>query len=124
MARGSSRFTEVGYLLLRVVFGLAFAEHGAQKLFGLIGGTRVHLVSLMGLAGGIELAAGLLVAFGIFPRWAALVASGEMAYAYFTVHAPHGFWPIVNRGELAVLYCVAFLYIAAHGGGRWSVTRD
>lgn len=124
MVRASSRLSDVGYLLLRVVVGLSFAQHGAQKLLGLLGGTRVALVSQLGLAGIIELVAGLLVALGIFPRWAALVACGEMAYAYLTVHAPHGLWPIVNRGELAVLYCFVFLYIAAHGGGRFSVTKE
>ncbi len=72
-------------------------------------------------AGGIELLAGVLIAFGLFAAVAAFVASGEMAFAYFTAHAPHGFWPIVNHGELAVLYCFAFLYIAARGPGGWSL---
>lgn len=124
MAKVSSRLADIAFLVLRVVAGLAFAEHGAQKLFGLLGGHAVPWFSQLGLAGVIEFGAGLLVAFGIFPRWAALVASGEMAFAYFTVHARQGFWPILNRGELAVLYCLVFLYIAAHGGGRWAVTRD
>jgi putative oxidoreductase len=65
-----------------------------------------------------------MVALGVFPRWAALVASGEMAVAYLTKHAPQGFWPVQNRGELAVLYCFVFLYIAARGGGKLTVTRD
>lgn len=124
MAKVSSRFGDIAYLLLRVVVGLLFAEHGAQKLFGLLGGHAVPWFSQLGLAGVIELVAGLLVAFGIFPRWAALIACGEMAFAYFTVHARQGFWPILNRGELAVVYCFVFLYIAARGGGRWAVTRD
>lgn len=124
MARGSTGFGEITFTLLRVIAGLAFAQHGVQKLFGLLGGNGVTLVSQMGLAGGIELVGGLLIAFGLFARWAALIASGEMAYAYFTVHAPGGFFPIQNRGELAVLYCFIFLYIAARGSGRWAVRPD
>ncbi len=124
MARITSRVADVAYLLLRLVAGLLFAEHGMQKLFGLLGGSRTPLISELGLAGAIELAAGVMVAFGVFPRWAALVASGEMAVAYLTKHAPQGLWPVQNRGELAVLYCFVFLYIAARGGGKLTVTRD
>jgi putative oxidoreductase len=124
MVKVTSRLVEVAYLLLRVVTGLLFAEHGLQKLFGLLGGPRMPLLSRFGLAGCIELVAGLMVAFGVFPRWAALLAAGEMAVAYFTVHAPHGFWPVQNLGERAVLYCFVFLYIAARGGGKLTVTRD
>ena len=123
MAKGSTRLAEPAYALLRVVTGLMFAQHGAQKLFGVLGGGRVPLMSQLGLAGVIELAAGVMVALGILPRWAALVASGEMAYAYFTVHARQGLFPLVNRGELAVIYCFVFLYIAARGGGRWTITK-
>lgn len=72
-------------------------------------------------AGWIELLAGLLIALGLFAGIAAFIASGEMAVAYFMAHAPSGFWPVVNKGEMAVLYCFAFLYIAAHGSGRWSL---
>jgi putative oxidoreductase len=122
--RVTSRVADVAYLLLRLVAALLFAEHGLQKLFGVLGGSRVPLVSELGLAGVIELAAGVMVAFGVFPRWAALVASGEMAVAYLTKHAPQGFWPAQNHGELAVLYCFVFLYIAARGGGKLTVTRD
>jgi putative oxidoreductase len=122
--RNTSRLADVAYLLLRLVAGLLFAEHGLQKLFGLLGGSRVPLMSELGLAGVIELVAGVMVAFGVFPRWAALVASGEMAVAYFTQHAPQGFWPVQNHGELAVLYCFVFLHIAARGGGKLTVTRD
>jgi putative oxidoreductase len=124
MVRITSRVADAAYPLLRLVAGLLFAEHGLQKLFGLLGGNRVPLMSELGLAGIIELAAGVMVAFGVFPRWAALVASGEMAVAYFTTHAPQGFWPVRNHGELTVLYCFVFLYIAARGGGKLAVTRD
>jgi putative oxidoreductase len=123
MAKVGSGLAEPAYALMRVMTGLLFAEHGVQKVFGLLGGTRVQLVSQAGLGGVIELVAGVMVALGVFPRWAAFIASGEMAYAYWTVHAPRGFWPLVNHGELAVLYCFVFLYIAARGGGPYSVTK-
>lgn len=123
MAKVASRLADPAYALMRVVVGLLFAQHGLQKVLGLLGGTRVAPVSQLGLAGFIELICGLMIALGIFPRWAAFVAAGEMAFAYFTRHAPNAFWPVVNRGELAVLYCFVFLYIAARGGGRWAI-RD
>ena len=79
--------------------------------------------SLFWVGGLIELVAGLLIAIGLFTSWAAFIASGEMAVAYFMVHAKDGLWPIVNKGELAVLYCFVFLYMACRGGGRYSVGR-
>jgi putative oxidoreductase len=115
------RHTDITYALLRFVAGMMFACHGAQKLFGVLGGQAVPLQSLMGLAGVIELVGGILVALGFFAGWAAFVSSGEMAAAYFMAHAPQGLWPIVNKGELAVLYCFVFLYIASRGSGAWSV---
>ncbi|MCI0547394.1 MAG: DoxX family protein, partial [Candidatus Rokubacteria bacterium] len=77
--------------------------------------------SLFGLAGIIELVGGLLVAVGLLAGYAAFIASGEMAGAFFTAHFPRGFWPILNTGELAVLYCFVFLYIASRGAGVWSI---
>jgi putative oxidoreductase len=115
------RFTDIAYALMRVVAGLLFAQHGAQKLFGVLGGTQMLGEPLMVAAGVIELVAGLLVAIGLLASIAAFVAAGEMAVAYFMVHAPQGFWPIVNKGELAALYCFVFIYVAARGAGRWSV---
>lgn len=110
------------YALLRIVAGLLFAMHGTQKLFGWPGdGNTVELASMMGLAGIIELVGGLMIAFGVFASWAAFIASGEMAVAYFMAHAPQAMWPLQNQGELAVLYCFLFLYIAARGAGIWSV---
>lgn len=109
------------YMVLRIVAGLLFACHGAQKLFGVLGGVGgqpgavAPLWSLAGAAGVIEFLGGLLIAFGVLTSYAAFIASGEMAVAYFTRHLPRGFWPIQNGGELAVLYCFLFLYIAAHG---------
>jgi putative oxidoreductase len=110
------------YALMRIVAGLLFAVHGAQKLFGFPGDRPgVDLASLTGLAGIIEFVGGLMIAAGLFAAYAAFVASGEMAAAYFIAHAPRGPWPVLNQGELAVLYCFLFLYIAAHGSGIWSL---
>jgi putative oxidoreductase len=109
------------YALMRVVFGFLFIFHGLQKMFGLLDGRAVELASLRGVAGVIELVCGGLVMAGLLTRPAAFLASGQMAVAYFLVHHPEGLWPIQNRGELAALYCFAFLYIAARGGGIWSV---
>lgn len=123
MERVLGKFAPLLYALLRIITGLLFACHGAQKLFGVFGGVggqagaTVPLFSLMGLVGLIELAGGLLIALGVLTSYAAFVASGEMAFAYFTRHFPHSFWPIQNEGELAVLYCFLFLYIAANGTG-------
>src|SRR5688572_25586954 len=87
MQRFLGRYAEIAYALLRVVAGLLFAVHGAQKVFGVLGGTKMPLASMAGLAGVIELVAGLLIAIGLFASWAAFIASGEMAVAYFMVHA-------------------------------------
>lgn len=118
------RFTDVTYALLRVVSGLLFAQHGAQKLFGVLGGTQQLGNPLLFTAGVVELVGGLLIAVGLFTSLAAFVASGQMAYAYFSVHAPQGFWPVLNKGELAALYCFLFLYLAARGSGRFAVRPD
>lgn len=115
-----SPWVEPIYALLRIAAGLMFAQHGAQKLFGLLGG-QVAQDPVMILAGVIELAGGLLIALGLFTSPAAFVASGEMAVAYFWKHLPGGFWPVENGGELAALYCFVFLYIAARGGGRYAL---
>lgn len=101
-------------------------EHGFQKTFGLFGGLNhhgatAHLFSLLGLAGILETIGGPLIFLGLFTRPVAFVLSGEMAVAYFYAHFPRGFWPIVSGGELAMLYCFVFLYLAAVGGGPLSV---
>jgi putative oxidoreductase len=122
MTRFLSRFEEPSYALFRFVFGLAFIFHGTQKLFGWPGdGRPAELLSLRGVAGGIEVFGGAMIALGLAAAWAAFIATGLMAVAYFMRHAPQGFWPIVNKGELAVLYCFAFLYVASRGSGRYSV---
>ena len=115
------RYSPYFYALLRIVAGLLFAQHGVQKLFGLLGGTQQPLLSQMGLAGVIETFGGLAIALGLFTSPVAFVASGQMAVAYFQAHLPRGFWPIQNGGELAVLNCFLFLYIASRGSGKWSL---
>ena len=115
MDRVLGRVAPVCYALLRIVAGFLFACHGAQKLFGVLGGAAVPIASLRGAAGIIELVCGTLIALGLFTGYAAFVASGEMAVAYFRAHAPQGFWPVLNRGELSALYSFLFLYMATRG---------
>jgi putative oxidoreductase len=122
MTQFLGRYSESAYALMRIIVGLLFACHGAQKLLGLFGAEKTHpIASLMGMGGLIELVGGLLMAVGLFTGYAAFVSSGMMAVAYFMAHAPNGFWPIQNRGELAVVYSFLFLYIASRGSGRYSV---
>jgi putative oxidoreductase len=111
--------------LLRIIAALLFMEHGLMKLFhfpiaqpGLPPG---GLPPMMLIAACLEVAGGLLLVLGLFTRPVAIVLSGEMAAAYFMAHAPKGFYPAVNMGELAVLYCFLFLYLAFAGGGEWSL---
>jgi putative oxidoreductase len=106
---------ELGLFVIRVVVGLLFVGHGAQKLFGLFGGHRAVLLSQLGAAGAIEVVGGLLIAAGIFTAPVAFICSGEMAAAYFKAHFPRGVLPIQNGGEPAVLFCFIFLYIATRG---------
>ncbi len=109
---------------LRIVAGYGFMLHGAQKLFGILGGTQQEILSLAGVAGVIELTGGLLIAIGLFTRPVAFICSGEMAAAYFIGHVARfgaPLFPVVNDGERAMLYCFIFLYLAARGPGEWSV---
>lgn len=118
------KFSDQLYAILRIVVGYTFLWHGAQKLFGALGHEQVALGSLSGIAGIIEFFGGLLILLGLFASWAAFVAAGEMAVAYFKVHGGHMgpiHLPIANGGELAVVYCFLFLYIAARGAGTWSI---
>ena len=122
MERFLGRYSPYIYAVLRIVSGLLFAMHGTQKLFGWPGNRPTQpLNSMMGAAGVIELAGGLMIALGLLAGYAAFIASGEMAVAYFMAHAPKGTWPILNEGELAVLYCFLFLYIASRGSGPLSI---
>ena len=122
MQRFLGKYSDYLYAILRIVAGLLFAMHGTQKLFGWPGNRpTVEIASLVGVAGVIELVCGLMIALGLLTSYAAFIASGEMAVAYFKQHAPQAPWPILNQGELAVLYCFLFLYIASRGSGRLSV---
>jgi putative oxidoreductase len=109
--------------ILRIISAFLFVAHGTQKWldFPTPRATPMELWSLGGVAGILELVGGALLLVGLFTRPVAFVLSGLMAFAYFIAHAPQGFWPLLNRGELAALYCFVFLYIAAAGGGPWSV---
>ena len=112
------------YAVMRIVVGLLFFCHGLQKVFGFFGGVNgaaAPLFSLLGIAGLIELIAGALIAVGFATGTAAFIASGLMAAAYFMGHFPAGFWPIQNDGELAVLYCFVFVYMATRGSRMWSI---
>ena len=109
--------------ILRIATGFLFMAHGTQKMLGLPvpRAFPLELWSRGSVAGMLELVGGALMLVGLFTRPVAFVLSGLMAFAYFLAHAPHDFWPIVNRGELAALYCFVFLYFAAAGGGPWSL---
>jgi putative oxidoreductase len=111
--------------VLRIVAAFLFMAHGTEKwlAFPEPRESPTVLWSLSGVAGLLELVGGFLLLLGLFTRPVAFVLSGLMASAYFIAHAPDDFWPIVNRGELAALYCFVFLYLAAAGGGPWSVDR-
>jgi putative oxidoreductase len=126
-----NRFADPVYCAMRLIIGLLYACHGGQKLLGFPGG-HDGAQGMMLVAGIIELVGGLLIAFGLFTRIAAFIASGEMAAAYFMVHfagkalghAPTGaeqFFPILNKGELAVALCWVFLFMVFYGAGRWSI---
>jgi len=121
------RFEEPAYALLRIVAGLMFAFHGMQKLFGVQSTFLPPAWSQLWFGGIIELVAGLAIAGGVFTTWAAFLASGEMAVAYLQFHWKGAFdaqfFPTVNKGELALLYSVLFLFIACRGGGKWSLTK-
>lgn len=121
MERWLGTFSELIYGLMRAVVGLLFACHGAQKLFGALGGQSQVGNPMMTTAGIIEFFCGLAIAVGLSAGYAAFLSSGLMAFAYFMAHAPGGFWPIVNKGELAAVYCFVFLFIASKGSGRYSV---
>lgn len=108
--------------ILRIMAGLLFVEHATQKFFAFPAPFPVHpLPPLLVAAGAIELVAGILIAAGLFTRLAAFIASGEMAVAYFMQHNPNGFWPAVNKGEPAILFCFIFFYLIFAGPGSWAL---
>jgi len=108
--------------ILRIVAGLLFVEHATQKFFAFPAPFPMQpLPPLFVAAGTIELVAGTLITLGLFTRFAALIASGEMAVAYFMIHNPQGFWPIVNKGEVVILFCFTFFYLVFAGPGSWAL---
>jgi len=121
------RAVEVTYFLLRVVAGLLFFQAGCVLIFGWFGGmpgqpgATAPLMSETGIGGALELFGGILIMLGLLTRPVAFILSGEMAVAYWQFHAPHGGWPLQNQGVPAVLFCFIFLYMAAQGGGEWSL---
>lgn len=121
----SDRAVTITYFLLRVVSGLVFLQAGSMKLFGwfggMPGGATATLMSQVWIGGMLEVFGGLAIMLGLLTRPVAFLLSGEMAVAYWQFHAPKGAWPILNHGELSVLFCFIFLYMAARGAGAWSL---
>jgi putative oxidoreductase len=115
------RYTEQAYALLRIVSGLLFLGHGAQKLLSFPVPFPMAMNPMSTAAGTIELVGGALIALGLFVRPAAFIASGMCAVGYWMVHAGNGIYPIVNGGELIAVYCFLFLFVATKGAGIWSV---
>jgi len=120
-----NRFADPVYCIMRLIAGLMLASHGAQLVLGMFGPSSDN--PMMQVGGWIQLVGGFLVAFGLLTRLAAFILSGEMAVAYFMIHVggaatpPEKFFPILNKGELAVFYCWFFLFVVFYGAGRWSV---
>ena len=112
--------------LVRIMVGFTISQHGWQKFFGVLGGMGGHkaeLFSALGVAGVLETFGGALILLGLFTRPVAFLLSGELAYGYFRTHAPRGFWPVLNGGEMAVFYSFFFLWLSSKGAGPWSVDR-
>jgi putative oxidoreductase len=113
--------------ILRIMVGLLFLEHGLGKIFNFPAApdhrAYVLLTLVPGVAGLLELIGGALIALGLFTRPVAFILAGEMAFAYFMAHAPNSFFPLLNRGELAILYCFVFLYFSVAGAGAWSLDQ-
>ena len=117
-----SEYSTQCYFLMRVVVGFLFLWHGSQKLFGFPSGMPADVPAFITyVAGPIELIGGILIMIGLFTHWAAFICSGQMAFAYWMAHGTKALLPLQNNGELAALYCFVFLFIAARGGGIWSV---
>ncbi|MGA2298370.1 MAG: DoxX family protein [FCB group bacterium] len=122
-----AKYSDHAYALIRIVAGLMFSFHGMQKIFGLYSTIHPVFGSQVWFAGIIELVCGILIFIGFQTRWAAFLASGEMAVAYFQFHWKFQlgaeFFPTINKGELAVLYCFVFLFIACKGGVKWCLDK-
>ena len=122
MAQFLSPYGSQIYSALRIVTGFLFLWHGMQKLFGFPADAPAGAPAIvLYIAGPIELIGGTLIMLGLFTRWAAFLCSGLMAAAYWMAHGANALFPLVNKGELAVLYCFVFLFIASHGSGAWSI---
>lgn len=122
-----AKYGDLAYALLRIVAGLLFAFHGAQKILGVLSDFQPPVLSQIWVGGLIELFGGLMIAAGFKTRWAAFIASGQMAVAYFQFHWKFQlgaeFFPAINKGELAVVYCFVFLLIACRGAVTWGVDK-
>lgn len=122
-----AKYESQAYALMRIVAGFLFSFHGAQKVLGVLTDFQPAIGSQLWIGGVIELAGGILIMLGLGTRWAAFICSGEMAVAYFQFHwklqMGSAFFPVVNKGELAVLYCFVFLLIACKGAGIWSLDK-
>ena len=123
LLRAFKRHQDIPYFLFRLLIGFLFFSHGMQKLFGVFGGNQQAFFSLMGLAGIIEFLAGIAIMLGFFTRLAAFISIFEMLGAYFKAHAFNALLPIMNKGELALLYLAAFLILLAYGAKRWSLEK-
>src|SRR3990172_4427703 len=121
------KYADYAYALMRIMAGFMFSFHGAQKILGVLSDFQPPMGSQLWFGGLIELICGLLVMVGFKTRWAAFLASGEMAVAYFQFHwkfqSGPAFFPAVNKGELAALYCFVFLFIASRGGVKWKLDK-
>lgn len=121
------KYADYAYALLRIVAGFMLAFHGSQKILGLLTEFRPPIGSQLWIGGVIELVGGLLIGLGLLTRWAAFICSGMMAVAYFQFHWKFQLgaqiFPAINKGELAVLFCLIFLYIACRGGVKWSIDK-
>jgi len=121
-----AKYTPQMLSILRIVAAAIFIAHGTQKLFGFPApppSGMPPLMSIYGAAALLEVILGPLLLVGLFTRWMAFILSGEMAVAYWMSHAPRNFWPLLNGGDAAILYCFVFLFIACAGGGAWSLDR-
>jgi putative oxidoreductase len=120
-----SRYQDYAYAIMRVMAGAMFSFHGMQKIFGFLAESKAPVGSQFWIGGIIELVGGIMILIGFQTSWAAFIASGQMAVAYFQFHwrfqMGEAFFPGINKGELAVLYCFVFLFIASRGSGTWSV---